>query len=379
MTCLKGRGNAPPLLMYGHMDVIETAGQEWTYPPFDATVADGFIWGRGALDMKSGLTMMVAALMRAKTEGLMPAGDILLALLCDEESGSNYGAKYMVTEHPEQFAGVKYAIGEFGGYTMHMGARKFYPIQIAEKQACWLKATLRGAGGHGAMPNRGGAMAVLAQMLGRLDRCRLPAHITPVTRQMVECIADNLPLPKGLIFRQLLNPSLTRVILRMLGDLSYCLEPLLCNTINATVVRGGEKINVVPNEVTVELDGRLLPGCSPDDMVSELRKVIGNDVEFEVLRHDPETPEPDLGLFDTLSEILQGADPEAIPVPLMLPAFTDGRTFAKLGIQTYGFTPMTLPKGFKFFETIHAADERIPVGAAEFGTDAIYELIKRYR
>jgi acetylornithine deacetylase/succinyl-diaminopimelate desuccinylase-like protein len=279
---LPGQGHTSPLLLYGHVDVVTTENQDWKHPPFEAKIADGFICGRGALDMKGGIAMMLAAVLRSKAEGLNPAGDIILVILCDEEAGGEYGAKYLVENHSEQFAGIRYAIGEFGGYTAHVGAKKFYPIQIAEKQVCWIKATIRGPGGHGARPMRGGAMAKLADLLYRLDNRRLPVHITPVTRQMVEIIASNLSFPKKQIFRQLLKPFLTNRILRLLGETSQYFDPLLHNTINATIVRGGEKINVIPSKITVELDGRLLPGFSSDDMLTELRQLIGEEVELEV-------------------------------------------------------------------------------------------------
>jgi acetylornithine deacetylase/succinyl-diaminopimelate desuccinylase-like protein len=375
---LPGQGHTSPLLLYGHVDVVTTENQDWKHPPFEAKIADGFICGRGALDMKGGIAMMLAAVLRSKAEGLNPAGDIILVILCDEEAGGEYGAKYLVENHSEQFAGIRYAIGEFGGYTAHVGAKKFYPIQIAEKQVCWIKATIRGPGGHGARPMRGGAMAKLADLLYRLDNRRLPVHITPVTRQMVEIIASNLSFPKKQIFRQLLKPFLTNRILRLLGETSQYFDPLLHNTINATIVRGGEKINVIPSKITVELDGRLLPGFSSDDMLTELRQLIGEEVELELLRHDSNPADLNMGLFNTLASILQKADPDGIPIPMLLPAFTDARFFSRLGIQTYGFTPMKLPVGFNFFEAIHAADERIPLEAMDFGANAIYELLKRY-
>jgi acetylornithine deacetylase/succinyl-diaminopimelate desuccinylase-like protein len=375
---LKGQGKTPPLMLYGHVDVVPTANQAWTYPPFEAKIVDGYIWGRGALDMKGGIAMMLAAVLRAKAEGLTPSGDIVLLILCDEEAGSEYGAKYLVETHSNQLAGIRYAIGEFGGYTAHVGTKKFYPIQIAEKQVCWIKATIRGPGGHGARSIRGGAMAKLSNLLYRLDKHRLPVHITPVTRQMIEIVASNLSFPKGLIFRQLLNPFLTNSILKLLGDISQYFDPLLHNTINATIVRGGEKINVIPSEITVELDGRLLPGFSSDDMLTELQQVIGEEVELELLRHDPNPAVQDMGLFNTLAGILRKADPDGIPMPMLLPACTDACVFSRLGIQTYGFTPMKLPVGFNFFETIHAADERIPLEAMDFGAKAIYELLKHY-
>jgi acetylornithine deacetylase/succinyl-diaminopimelate desuccinylase-like protein len=155
-------------------------------------------------------------------------------------------------------------------------------------------------------------------------------------------------------------------------------DPMLHNTVNATIVRGGEKINVIPSEVTVEMDGRLLPGYTPADMISELHRLVGDDVEFEVISHDSGPSEPDMTLFDTLSGILSEADPDGIPVPLLMPAFTDARFFARLGIQTYGFLPMKLPAGFNVNETIHAADERIPTEALSFGADAIYKALQRF-
>jgi acetylornithine deacetylase/succinyl-diaminopimelate desuccinylase-like protein len=379
VTRLKGRGSVPPLLLYGHVDVVTTADQDWTYPPFEGKLVDGFIWGRGALDMKSGVSMMLSAVIRAKTENLIPAGDIVLALLCDEEGGGDYGAKYLVENHAEQFSEIQYAVGEFGSFSTHIGQKRFYPIQIAEKQICWIKATVLGPGGHGARPMRGGAMSKLADLLQQLDKHRLPVRITPVARHMIEILASNMAFPKSLILRRLLNPALTDIILNLLGDTGESLDPLLHNTVNATIVRGGETINVIPGEVTVELDGRLLPGFSPEDMIKEIRQIIGDQVELEIVRYEPGPAEPDMGLFGELAGILQDADPGAIPMPLLLPAVSDSRIFSRLGIQTYGFTPMKLPSDFKFFETIHAANERIPMDAVTFGADAIYELLNRYK
>lgn len=374
---LKGQGSQPPLLLYGHVDVVTTANQEWTHPPFEGKIVDGYVWGRGALDMKSGVAMMLAAFLRAKVEGLTPAGDVVLAILCDEEAGGDYGAMYLVENHAEQFEGIRYALGEFGGCSFYIGQQKFYPIQVAEKQICWLKVTVRGPGGHGSLPMRGGAMAKLAQLLQRLDRNRLPVHITPVARQMFDVVARALPFPSGFILRQLLNPSLTDGVLKLLGERGMIFEPLFHNTVNATIVRGGEKINVIPSQVVLELDGRLLPGCSPDDMVAELRQIIGQEAKVELVRHDPGPAEPDVGMFDTLADVLREADPDGIPMPLLLTAVTDARFFSRLGIQTYGFVPMNLPAEFNFAQTVHAADERIPVKAVDFGTNAIYKVLQR--
>lgn len=376
---LEGRGEAPPLLMYGHVDVVTTEGQAWTHPPFEGRIVDGYIWGRGALDMKGGVAMMLSAMMRAKAEGLRPPGDLVFAVLSDEEAGSDFGARYLVQEHPEQFAGVHYAIGEFGGFTMRLAGHIFYPIMIAERQMCWMKVTISGQGGHGSMPVRGQAMARLAEVLRRLDRHRLPVHITEPARLMFKGIADEVGGLTGLVIRSMLDPRLTDVVLGAVGDQARIFGPLLHNTVSPTMLQAGDKINVIPNRVELGLDGRLLPGQTPEVLVGELRRLLGDGVDIEVVRSDTAPPPPDMALFDTLSSILKAADPTGVPIPYLLAGTTDGRHFADLGIQTYGFVPVKLPPDFNFPAVIHAADERVPVEAMHFGADAIYELIRRFR
>lgn len=378
VTRLAGQGHAPPLLMYGHVDVVTTEGQAWTHPPFEGTVADGYVWGRGTLDMKGAVAMMMAALMRAKAQGLVPAGDVVLAVVSDEEAGGEFGARYLVENHAELFEGIRYAIGEAGGFSFYIGGSTMYPIMVAEKQICWIKATMRGEGGHGSMPVSGQAMSKLAQVLQKLDQRRLPVHVTPPTRQMIEGIASVLPSWQRLLLRQLLNPALTDRILDLMGPLGEIMDPLLHNTVSPTVLQGSTKINVIPSKVTVELDGRLLPGYTASDMVSELRALLGNEVELTVVKHEPGPPEPDMGLFDTLADILREADPGSTPGPLVLSGVTDARHFSRLGIHTYGFTPMKMPPDLGFWKLAHAADERIPVDSLDFGSEAIYKLLQRF-
>jgi acetylornithine deacetylase/succinyl-diaminopimelate desuccinylase-like protein len=375
---LKGAGNASPLLMYGHVDVVTTENQQWDHPPFEGKLVDGFIWGRGALDMKGGVAMMVAAFLRAHAEGLQPPGDVILAIVSDEEVGGEFGAKYLVQEHAGLFKDVRYAIGEFGGFTMQIGGKRFYPIMISEKQICWMKASVRGEGGHGSMPVRGGAMAKLAQALKKLDEIHPPAHITPQARMMVEAMASALGGVQGLLLGQLNNPAMTRTILKMLGERGRVFYPLFHNTVSPTILHGSSKINVIPNEASVELDGRLLPGFKPDDMTRELRAILGGDVRLDVIQFEAGPAEPDMGLFDTLAGVLRESDPDGIPIPLLLSGVTDGRFFSTLGIQTYGFLPMTLPEDFKFASVIHTANERVPAAAIEFGTNAVYKALGRF-
>jgi acetylornithine deacetylase/succinyl-diaminopimelate desuccinylase-like protein len=371
-------GDKPPLLLQGHVDVVTTSGQNWARPPFGGELVDGYVWGRGAVDMKGPVAMLVSAFVRAKQEGATLPGDVILAVLADEENGGDLGARFLAEEHAHLFEGVQYALSEFGGFSLELAGRRFYPVQVAEKQICWLKATIRGRGGHGAMINRGGTMARLGRLLRDLDRHRLPVHVTPVAREYVEQIAATLPRPNRDVLLATLKPRLTDRALQLMGVRGRQLEPMLRNTVSSTIIRASEKINVVPSTIEVELDTRALPGFTPDQVMQEVRDAIGDDIELELVRHDPGPPEPNLGLFDMLTEVLRELDPDGVPVPLLQPGVTDARFFAALGIQTYGFVPLRLPADFNFLEVVHAADERVPASALEFGTEAIFRALQRF-
>jgi acetylornithine deacetylase/succinyl-diaminopimelate desuccinylase-like protein len=375
---VRGSGDAPPLLLYGHVDVVTTSGQEWTHPPFAGELVDGWIWGRGALDMKGGVAMMVDAFLRAARGALKPRGDVILAILSDEENGGDFGARFLTREHAELFEGVRHAIGEFGGASMSVGGRRFYPIQVAEKQMCWLRGRVHGPGGHGALGVRGSAMGKTGRILARLDSGRLPVHVTPVARAQIEGMAEALPQPQSLVLRSLLDPRLAEVTLRTPIPQVGILDRILRNTVTATIIHGGEKINVVPSAIELELDGRLLPGYEPAEIVREIHTLVGLDLELDVTRYDAYPSEPDLSQLPALSAILRELDPEAVPVPLLQAGVTDGRFLAGIGIQTYGFLPLNLPDGFEFTKLIHAADERVPADAVRFGAEAVGRVLERY-
>ena len=375
---LPGRGEAPGVLLFGHVDVVTTKHQVWAVPPFEGRIQDGFLWGRGALDMKSGVAMMLHALLRLADERRALPGDILLAVVVDEEAGGDAGSRFLAGEHAEHFDGIRYAIGEFGGFPLYISRAPLYMIQVGEKQPCWTEVKLHGPAGHGARPMRDGAMADLGKLLVRLNRSRLPVHITPATERMVHAIADVLPAGKRVIFRRLLDPKRTDRILRRLGEIGRNLEPLFRNTVNATLVRGGEKPNVIPSEISLGLDGRLLPGYGPRDLLDELESAVGTPLDANVRLFDEGPTDMDLGLLPLLGASLAAAHPGAHAVPYLLPGSSDARFFARLGIQTYGFLPMNLPEGFDFFATIHAANERIPVESVEFGARVLHDVLVRY-
>jgi acetylornithine deacetylase/succinyl-diaminopimelate desuccinylase-like protein len=375
---LTGNGNAPPLLLYGHLDVVTTHGQIWEHPPFEGRSVDGFIWGRGALDMKAGDAMYLAAFLSAHQEKVPLAGDVILAFVSDEEGGGDYGARYLVEEHPALFKDVRHALGEFGGFSYFFAGRKYYPIMVTEKQICALRVIVHGPGGHGSLPHQQGTMARLAETINALERSKLPVHITPEIELMISPMASALPASYRLLLRLFLNPKFTDIMLGLLGPAASNLEPLVRNTVNATVVQGGEKINVIPSEIHLGLDGRLLPGFSPQDMLAELQPILGENAEINVERYDPGPSDPDMSLFVLLKDMLEAADPDGIPIPLFLAAVSDARFFSQIGIQTYGFIPMNLPSSFSFTQLIHAANERIPIDALNFGTSVINNTLLNY-
>ncbi len=378
---LKGEGMAPGLLLQGHVDVVGVLGQKWSRPPFGAELHDGFVWGRGTLDMKGSVAMMLSAFLRIHEDDVALAGDVALLILADEEAGSPLGAKFLTDNHPDLFEGIKYGIGEFGGYTQEIGGKRFYPIMVDEKRGCGTLARLRGRAGHGSVPVRGrdSAMGALGQFLTLIDNVHTPVHITPATRLMINGITAALEGEHKMLFEQLLDTAKTDEILTALGSEGEALYPVFHNTMSPTVIRASEKGNVIPALIEVTLDCRLLPGITQAEWFDELRSIIGPIPELEVINHTPrDVAEPDMSLWPMLTGILKELDPDGVPIPMLFPGGTDGRFFSRLGIQTYGFLPTPMPAGMNALQMIHKEDERIPLRALEFGTSAIFEVLKRY-
>jgi acetylornithine deacetylase/succinyl-diaminopimelate desuccinylase-like protein len=243
---------------------------------------------------------------------------------------------------------------------------------------CAMKMTIRGEGGHGSMPVQGACMAQLGRALAIIDKRQLPVHITPAVKLMMDRISAVMPGISGLALCQITNPALTDAVLSLLGERSKLFSPLFRNTASPTMLQASDKINVIPCEVSVGLDGRLVPGGRPEQMIAELRALLGKDYELEVMAADPGPAEPDMGLFELLASVLRELDPQGNPVPYVLPAVTDARFFSRLGIQTYGFLPLRLPEDFNFSRTVHAENERVPVAALDFGTVGMYRAIQQF-
>lgn len=377
---LRGRGERSPLVLHGHVDVVGVQGQSWIHPPFDAVVVGGVLHGRGALDMKSGVAMLTNAFLRAVAEGVEPAGDVVLVIAADSETGGGAGMAYLLDDHREIFDGARYAIGEFGGFPLHAFGRRFYRIGVAMKRYAHLRLRLRGRGGHGSRPASGTVVGALGRALVRLDGSSMPYHRTPVAEQVVESIAAMVTPDDAEPLRRLLHATQFQDALDQLGEHRGTFEALFRDTANATVIDAGGKFNVIPSEATIEVDARLLPGRDVDAAVADIRTIVDDDdLVVEVIDAGPPMPRNyDAGLLDDLGAILTDLDPAAVPIPYLFSESPDGRLLAEHGIQHYGFLPMNLPPTIDLPAFIHGPEERVPLSAIEFGAEALHRLICGY-
>ncbi|KAA9374784.1 M20/M25/M40 family metallo-hydrolase [Microbispora cellulosiformans] len=378
---LPGRGAEPPLLLQAHADVVPVEGQPWTRPPFAGEIVGGELWGRGAVDMKGQLAMMLAALLRMRAAGEEPPGDVILAVVPDEEAGSTVGARFLVGRHPELFAGVRHAIGEDGGAELGLGAyARVHPVVVGEKRTCWVRVTLRGPGGHASrVPSADGAVRKLARLLDAISGGGLGVRLTPVVDHMLGELARALPPEAGRAVEAFRADPGNAGPLAGLGDTaSRYLQSLVRHTVTATVLRGGTVTNVHPSEITVELDGRLLPGdFSTEDFLAELRALAGCEMEIEMLVEGEKSPPPRLGgFYDRLAGVLKDRDPGGVPVPVITPASTDARVFRGLGIECYGWMPLLHGPEVVYRDRLHCPDERVSVRALEFGADCFHTLLR---
>ncbi len=280
---LEGRGVSPALLLHGHVDVVPAPEPNWQHPPFAGDIVDGFVWGRGALDMKGGVAMLLAAVLMAAGDTVKPPGDVLVAMVVDEECGSDHGAAFLVDRHRELLKGVRYGIGEFGGFSLPAGRnRRVYPVQVAEKQLCWMRATIRGEGGHGALGQADGAITGLLRALRGVQRGRLPVRMTPLVRIMFNQLACELPWARRMLTRGMLQAH-AEALMSRLGAIPETFEPMLRNTVSVTGICAGGQGNVIPGSVTLDLDCRMVPGCEVQG--ADLRAVCAHGTRCRVRAH----------------------------------------------------------------------------------------------
>jgi len=378
---LRGDGSAGALLLMSHLDVVPADPQEWDHPPFAAEVADGYIWGRGAVDTKQLTAMQLAVLLTLKREKAALKRDVIFAATADEEVGGMLGMGWLVKNHAP-LIDCEYAINEGGGFGVEVGGRRFYLCQTGEKGVCWLKLTAQGTPGHGSMPRPDNAVAKLCAALARLSKARLPQHRTATVERMVGGLAAGLNFPASLVLPLLLNPLLEGVILGRMGsqgEMGVALRAVLHNTVSPTVLRAGQKTNVIPREATAEVDGRVMPGQQPEDLLREIRPYLGDQIEVEIIgQSKPYETEYASPLFDLFQQVLTEHDAGCVVVPFLVPGSTDGRFLAERGVKVYGFSPAKQETEASLLELAHARNERISLANMDFGTRVLHDVVRRF-
>ncbi|WP_053678806.1 M20/M25/M40 family metallo-hydrolase [Streptomyces sp. WM4235] len=358
----------PALLIHGHTDVVPANAADWTYDPFAGEIADGCLWGRGAVDMKDMDAMTLAVVRDRMRSGRKPPRDIVLAFLSDEEAGGVYGARHLVDKHPGLFEGVTEAIGEVGGFSFTVNENlRLYLVETAQKGMHWMRLTVEGTAGHGSMTNNDNAITELCEAVGRLGRHQWPVRVTKTVRSFLDELSDALGTP--------LDPDNMDATLAKLGGIAKMVGATLRNSAAPTMLGAGYKVNVIPGQATAHVDGRFLPGYE-DEFFADLDRILGPRVKREDV-HADKALETDFDgkLVDAMQTALKAEDPIARAVPYMLSGGTDAKSFDDLGIRCFGFAPLQLPPELDFAGMFHGVDERVPVDGLKFGVRVLDRFI----
>lgn len=356
------------LLIHGHVDVVPADPAEWQVDPFAGEIRDGYVWGRGAVDMKDMLAMTLAVARELKSSGVIPPRDLIFAFMSDEEAGGLYGAQWLVDNHPEWFAGATEAISEVGGFSVTFdGDRRAYLVAAAEKGILWATLTAHGTAGHGSMANDDNAVTALAQAVARLGAHRFPLHRTATLDAFLAEIEDltGLHIPAD---------DLEGGV-KKLGPISRLVLATLRNTANPTMLSAGYKANVIPSTAQATVDCRVLPGTE-EGFKAQVAEIVGEGIAIEWLEAPPLEYPFEGALVEAMKASLLAEDPDGRPVPYLLSGGTDNKAFSRLGIVGYGFSPLRLPADLDFAALFHGVNERVPVDALRFGTRVLDRLLR---
>jgi acetylornithine deacetylase/succinyl-diaminopimelate desuccinylase-like protein len=362
------------LLLHGHLDVVPAEASDWSVHPFSGAIEDGCVWGRGAIDMKDMVGMMIAVARHFKHSGIVPPRDLVFGFVSDEEAGGKYGCKWLVDNRPDLFEGVTEAIGEVGGFSLTVprrdgGERRLYLIQTAEKAMLWMRLTAHGHAGHGMLIHDDNAVTAVAEAVARLGRHQFPIVLSDTVEQFLQAVAEET----GYTFDPD-SPDLDGAVAK-LGSIGRLVAATLRDTANPTMLKAGYKANVIPATAEAVVDCRVLPGRLAA-FEREVDELIGPDVTREWIVNLP-SYETSFGgeLLDAMNAAILAADPEARTVPYMLAGGTDAKHFARLGIRCFGFAPLRLPPNLDFSAMFHGVDERVPVDALKFGTQVLEHFL----
>ncbi|XVQ85637.1 M20/M25/M40 family metallo-hydrolase [Microbispora siamensis] len=353
------------LVLHGHLDVVPFDAADWTHHPLSGEIADGCVWGRGAVDMKDMDAMILAVVRRRLSEGRRPPRDVVLVFTADEEAGGHYGAQWLAERHPEVFEGCTEAIGEVGGFSVTTEKGRLYLIEAAEKGIAWMRLTAKGRAGHGSMLNDDNAVTELAEAVGRLGRHKWPVRLTPTVQAFFEEV-----------FGTEVKAEDAEAAVATLGPLARMIGATLRNTTNPTMLQAGYKANVIPQVATAHVDGRFLPGYE-DEFFQTVDELLGPNVTREFVYHDVAVETPFKGpLVKAMADALQEEDPGSRAVPYTLSGGTDLKAFSRLGISGYGFAPLRLPEDLDFSGMFHGVDERVPVDSLRFGVRVLDRFLE---
>ncbi len=395
---LRGDGTGgDPLLLLSHLDVVPAQAARWTHDPFSGDIADGYVYGRGAVDMKDLVAMQVEVVRllaeEARAQGLDPAADaipglrrdVLLAVTADEEAGGVDGIGWLADHHPEHLQAAG-ALNESGAVSLEVGGKRLYPIQIAEKGYAAYRITVRGTSGHGSMPRADNAAVLAAAAVTRLSVPGAP-RVTEVMDGFFDAAADALGGEAAELLRAIAGgdggraeAAIDRLCLPVYARAA---RSLLRDTVSPNIVHAGVKYNVIPDEAMIEVDCRLLPGTDEPAMRAEIIERLGADLaavcQIDLLAAAPAVvASADSSLYRVLEQAVLDHDPEGVPLPVMAPFSTDNKTLARIGVPAYGFSPLRLEPDEPYLERYHGVDERVGLEALRWGLPVLYDAVRRF-
>jgi acetylornithine deacetylase/succinyl-diaminopimelate desuccinylase-like protein len=356
-----------PLLIHGHLDVVPAEASEWSVDPFSGEVRDGYVWGRGAIDMKDMDAMTLALVRQWARTGQRPPRDIVLAFIADEEAGGQQGSHFLVDNHADLFADCTEAISEVGGFSVSLNeSTRLYLIQTAEKGMNWIRLKAHGRPGHGSMLHDDNAVTRLAETVSRIGTYEFPIVITDTVRALVESVAKVTGMD--------LDPDDPEQWIPRLGNMARMLGAAVRNTANPTMLEAGYKSNVIPSTAEATIDARFLPG-QEDALHKALDAILGDGIEREYIHRDIAVETRFDGvLVDAMCEAIRAEDPQGHPVPYLMSGGTDAKAFSTLGVRCFGFSPLLLPSDLDFSALFHGIDERVPVEGLKFG----FRVLERF-
>ena len=388
ITRIRGTGEKPSLLLLSHLDVVPANPKEWSVNPFGGVVKDGFVWGRGAIDMKSMTAMEVMVMKLLKRNNVQLKGDVILVAVADEEKGGRAGAGWLVHNHLEKVR-ADYVINEGGGLAIPINGKNVYTIQTAEKGIVWFKIKAKGRPGHGSVPTAAdNAILRMNKVIEKIGNHRSKITLTPTVKQFLKEVAKENKLAQQALSVLLQNPAMADQILDMLAQkdrtMAEEIRATLRMTIAPTIVHGGVKENIIPSECEAVFDCRILPGQKPADALNEIKGLLKDvdmeKLEFEVIESSEPSESPmDTPLYGQIVNTIREFEPDCGVAPILLTGGTDSRYFRGVGSVCYGFQPMRadLPYG-EMLRMVHGIDERISIKNLMFGTSVLYHIVERF-